>query len=83
MHVIQVLGGGCSRCGELAKNAETAVAELGIDARVEKVADMDVITRFAVMMTPALVVDGEVKVVGRVPSTAEIKKLIDPLRRRS
>lgn len=76
MRLIQVLGGGCPRCSALARNAQTAVAELGIEARVEKVTDMDVITRFAVMMTPALVVDGEVKVVGRVPSAEEIKKLI-------
>jgi len=76
MRLIQVLGGGCTRCSTLARNVEAAVAELGIEARVEKVTDMDVITRFAVMTTPALVVDGEVKVVGRVLSPAEVKQLL-------
>ncbi len=76
MKLVQVLGPGCPKCEKLKKNAETAVQELGIEAAVEKVTDMDVITGFGVMMTPALVVDGEVKVVGRVPSPEDIKKLL-------
>jgi small redox-active disulfide protein 2 len=75
---IQILGAGCSRCATLAQNVETAVAELGLEARVEKVSDMDVITRFAVMMTPALVVDGQVQLVGRVASVDELKRLLTP-----
>ena len=76
MKLVQVLGPGCPKCEKLAKNAEIAVEELGIDAAVEKVTDIDVITGFRVMMTPALVVDGEVKVVGRVPTPEDIKKLL-------
>jgi small redox-active disulfide protein 2 len=76
MHLIQVLGAGCPRCNTLAQNVQTAISQLGIQARVEKVTDMDVITEFAVMATPALVVDGEVRLVGRVASAEEIKQLI-------
>lgn len=73
---VQVLGPGCPKCKKLAADAESAVAELGIDATVEKVTDIMKITDFGVMMTPALVVDGEVKVVGKTPSKEEIKKLL-------
>lgn len=76
MKLIQVLGIGCPKCEKLKKNAETAVSELGIEALVEKVTDINVITGFGVMMTPALAIDGEVKVVGRVPASDEIKKLL-------
>jgi small redox-active disulfide protein 2 len=77
MHLIEVvLGAGCPRCNTLAQNVQTAISQLGIQARVEKVTDMDVITEFAVMATPALVVDGEVRLVGRVASAEEIKQLI-------
>ncbi len=73
---VQVLGPGCPKCKKLTADAEAAVAELGIDATVEKVTDIMKITDFGVMMTPALVVDGEVKVVGKTPSKEEIKKLL-------
>jgi small redox-active disulfide protein 2 len=73
---LQILGAGCPRCAALAQNVETAVSELGLEARVEKVTDMDVITRFAVMMTPALVINSKVELVGRVASVEEIKRLI-------
>ena len=71
--LIQVLGTGCAKCTKLAEHAQSAVAELGIHAEVEKVTDINRITDFGVMMTPALVVDGEVRIVGRVPSVEEIK----------
>ena len=58
------------------ENADAAVKELGIEATVEKISDIMEITNFGVMMTPALAVDGEVKVVGKVPSVEEIKKLL-------
>ena len=74
--LLQVLGPGCSRCETLKEHAEAAVKELGIDASVEKISDINVITGFGVMMTPALVIDGEVKVVGKVPSVEEIKQLL-------
>jgi small redox-active disulfide protein 2 len=76
MKLLQVLGPGCSRCQMLKERAEAAVKELGIEATVEKITDINVITGFGVMMTPALAVDGEVKVVGKVPSTDEIKELL-------
>lgn len=76
MKLVQVLGPGCPKCEKLKKAIEEVVQQTGAAATVEKVTDMDVITGFGVMMTPAVVVDGEVKVVGRVPSTEEIKKFL-------
>ena len=76
MKLIQVLGTGCAKCTKLKENAEKAVVELGIEAMVEKVEDINVITGFGVMMTPALAIDGEVKAVGNVASPDEIKKLL-------
>ncbi len=72
MHTIQVLGPGCPRCDRLYENVNAAVARGGIAATVERVTDMDQITSFEVMMTPALVIDGEVKIVGRVPTVDQI-----------
>ena len=76
MKLIQVLGTGCAKCAKLKENAEQAVRELGIEASVEKVEDINVITGFGVMMTPALAIDGEVKAVGKVSSPEEIKQLL-------
>lgn len=76
MRKIQVLGAGCARCEKLAENAERAVREAGIEGAVEKVADIDEILAFGVMMTPALVIDGEVKVVGQAPGPEQIRKLL-------
>ena len=76
MKLIQVLGPGCPKCEKLKKNAEEAVKQAGIEATVEKITDINVITGFGVMMTPALAIDGEVKVVGKVLSPEEIKKLL-------
>ena len=76
MKVLQVLGTGCAKCNKLKEHAETAIKELGIEATVEKIEDIGAITGFGVMMTPALAVDGEVKVVGRLPSVDEIKNLL-------
>ncbi len=76
MKLVQVLGPGCAKCTRLAENAQSAVNELGIEATVEKVSDINVITGFGVMMTPALVIDGEVKVVGKVATPDEIKQLL-------
>jgi small redox-active disulfide protein 2 len=74
--IIQVLGTGCTRCKTLFENAQKAVKELGVDALVEKVEDIQKIMAFEILMTPALVIDGVVKVAGRVPSAEDIKKLI-------
>ena len=76
MKQVQVLGPGCAKCEKLKQNAEEAVKQSGVEATVEKVSDINEITSFGVMMTPALVVDGQVKVVGKVPSTDEIKELL-------
>ena len=73
---IQILGTGCPKCKKLAENAETAAKELGIDYEIEKVTNINDIMNFGVMMTPALAVDGEVKVAGKVASVEEIRKLI-------
>lgn len=76
MKRIQILGTGCPKCQKLAANAAAAARELGLECEVEKVTDVEAIMAFNVMMTPALAVDGDVKVVGRVPSTEEIKGLL-------
>ena len=76
MKKIQVLGPGCAKCKRLAEHAEEAAKDLGLTYEIEKVTDLKQITNFGVMMTPALLVDGIVKVVGEVPSVDEVKKLI-------
>ena len=76
MKKLQVLGPGCSKCKKLAEETEAAAKELGIQYTLEKVTDIDEMLRLGVMATPALIVDGAVKVVGRVPSAQEIKKFL-------
>lgn len=71
---IKVLGPGCPRCERTAKAVKEAVAETGVDASVEKVTDVMEIANYGVFGTPAVVVDGEVKSVGKVPPVEEIKK---------
>lgn len=74
--IIKVLGTGCANCTKLMENTKKAVAELGIDATIEKVENIKDILGYGVMKTPALVVDEKVKVMGRVPSSDEIKKYL-------
>jgi len=76
MKQIQILGTGCPKCKKLAENAEVAAKALGIEYQLEKVTDIDRIMGFGVMMTPALVVDGQVKAAGKVPSADEIRKML-------
>ena len=76
MKLVQVLGTGCAKCEKLKHNAEEAVQQSGVEATVEKITDINVITGFGVMMTPALAIDGEVKSVGRVLAAEEIQKLL-------
>ena len=76
MKRVQILGTGCAKCEKLKHNAEEAVKQSGAEATIEKVTDIMKITSFGVMMTPALAIDGEVKVVGKVPSPEEISKLL-------
>ena len=73
---IQVLGTGCAKCKLLAEQTERAVRELGLAAEVEKVTEINEILDFGVMMTPALVIDGEVKVTGKVPAIDELKDML-------
>jgi len=73
---IQVLGTGCPKCEKLAEAVRAAADDLGIDYELEKVTDISRIAGFGVMMTPALVVDGEVKAAGKVPTADEIKAML-------
>ena len=74
--LIQVLGTGCAKCKTLHEMVKKAVEETGTDAQVEKVEDIEKIIAFEILMTPGLVINGEVKTAGRVPSAEEIKRLI-------
>ncbi len=76
MKLVQVLGPGCAKCEKLKHNAEEAVEQSGVEATVEKITDINVITDFGVMMTPALAIDGEVQSVGKVLSSGDIMKLL-------
>lgn len=76
MKKIQILGTGCPKCKKLAESTEEAAKSLGLEYELEKVTDITAIMGFGVMMTPALAVDGQVKVTGRVPSVAELKKML-------
>lgn len=73
---IEILGVGCPKCKQLTANAEVAVKELSIQAEISKVTDIDKITEYGVMMTPALAVDGTVVSAGKVLSKDDIKKII-------
>ena len=76
MKRIQILGTGCAKCTTLAANAEQAAKELGQPYELEKITDLKSIMAFGVMLTPALVVDGVVKVAGKVPAPKEIKMFL-------
>jgi len=73
---IEVLGTGCSKCERTLTNAKQAVAELKLNAEVVKVYDLQEITARGVLMTPALAIDGELKVSGHIPSVEEIKRML-------
>jgi len=73
---LQILGTGCPKCRKLAENTEEAAKALGLEYSIEKVTNLGEIMQFGVLMTPALAVDGKVKVVGKVPSVEELKGLI-------
>lgn len=74
--LIKILGTGCPKCKKLEASAREAVALLNLDARIEKVADLDKIMDYSVMMTPALVIDEKVVSTGKVLSAADIAKLL-------
>ncbi|MDF2556254.1 MAG: small redox-active disulfide protein 2 [Bacillales bacterium] len=74
--IIKILGTGCTNCKKLEAYAREAVKELGIDATVEKVEDIQGIMSYGVMKTPALVVNEQVKIMGRIPSVEDIKQYL-------
>ena len=69
---IEILGTGCAKCAKLEENARKAVQLAGTDATVTKVSDISQITEYGVMITPALVIDGQVKVSGKIPAPEAI-----------
>lgn len=73
---IKILGPGCAKCNKTADIVKAAVDESGVDAAIEKVTDMMTIAGYGVFGTPAVVVNGEVKCVGKVPSKDDVKKWI-------
>jgi small redox-active disulfide protein 2 len=77
MKSIKILGSGCAKCNKLYDLTEQAAGQLGVEYQMEKVTDMNKFADYGVMMTPALVVDGEVKSTGKVPSIEKLKELID------
>lgn len=74
--IIKVLGSGCKNCKTLEENTKKAVAELGIEAEIQKIEDIPSIMKYGVMRTPALVVDEQVKSMGQVLKSDDIKKLL-------
>ncbi len=76
MKKIEILGPGCYKCGKLAEAAEEAAKSLNIEYELTKVSDINAIVSYGVMITPALVVDGEVKSSGRVPGADEIAQMM-------
>ena len=74
---IKILGSGCSNCVKLEKVTKEGIAQLGIEAQVEKVEDMQKIMSYGVMSTPALVINGVVKLVGKVPNKARMIEILE------
>lgn len=75
--LIQILGTGCPKCNKMTETAQKAAEELNLDFLLEKVTEIDKIMDFGVMTTPGLVVDGLVKVTGKVPSPDEMKSILN------
>jgi len=76
MKRIQILGTGCPKCRRLAENAEAAAKELGVEFQIEKITEINEIMKFGVMVTPALAIDGQVKVVGKIPDVGAIREML-------
>ncbi|HIJ70900.1 MAG TPA: thioredoxin family protein [Planctomycetes bacterium] len=76
MKKIQILGTGCPKCKKLAENAEAAAKQSGIEYELEKITRINDIMKMGVMVTPALAIDGTVKVAGKVASPADIKAML-------
>ncbi|MEL4304225.1 thioredoxin family protein [Methanococcoides sp. LMO-2] len=71
---IEVLGSGCAKCNKVKEIVEKVVKEAGIDAEIVKVEDIDKILDYGVMVTPGLVIDGDVKIAGKIPSEDKVKE---------
>jgi small redox-active disulfide protein 2 len=76
MMKLQIVGSGCPKCRKLAAQTEAAARELGIEYEIEKVTDVNEMTRLGVLLTPALAVDGEVRLAGKVPGVAALKEIL-------
>lgn len=76
MTEVLVLGPGCQKCQMLYDRTKQAAEELGLECEVTKVSDINAIIRFGVLSTPALIVDGMMKMSGRVPSVAQLKEML-------
>lgn len=76
MKDLKILGTGCPKCQKLTENTKAAADGLGMDYEIEKVTDLGQIMEYGVMLTPALVVDGEVKVSGKVPPVEDLKGML-------
>jgi small redox-active disulfide protein 2 len=77
--IIKILGSGCANCVNLERVTRKAVADLGINAEIEKVTDYGAIAAYGIMSTPGLVVDEEVVLAGRVPTAAKVRELLESL----
>lgn len=75
--LIKILGAGCDKCEKSYNNTMKAIEELGVEAQVEKVEDLVSMMKFGVMTTPGIVIDEKVVMVGKIPSVADMKKLIE------
>ena len=73
---IEILGTGCAKCKQTTKNVQKAVDELGLDIQVEKVEDINRILEYGVMVSPAIVIDGDIKIAGKIPDVKQITKWI-------
>lgn len=74
--IIEILGAGCSKCEKLERNLDIVIKDLNIDPTIIKVENFVEIAKYGVMQTPALVINGEVKIVGKTPNIKELKKLL-------
>ncbi|HHV04202.1 MAG: thioredoxin family protein [Bacteroidales bacterium] len=73
---IKILGAGCAKCKTTVAIVEKVVSEANIEATIEKVEDMMEIMRYQILSTPAVIVDGQIKIKGRVPSESEVRKAL-------